>query len=58
MVDNFTLRHLSEYADVSVFECEREDFITFALTELAQDAELAEYGWPSLYRRFLYERDA
>jgi hypothetical protein len=54
-IDKFTIRHLGEYASVSVEHFEREAFVAYALAAIEADPKLIEYGWPGLYQSFMHE---
>jgi hypothetical protein len=51
-MDDFTIQHLQAYVDESVYDDDREGFITYAIRALTDDPALANYGWPSLYRTY------
>jgi len=55
-MDDFTLKHLQTYVDECIFDHDREPFLAWALAQLAEDPGLADYGWPSLYRTWMYDR--
>ena len=52
MIDTYTLKHLQDFADTTAYDDERDAFITYALAALADDPELADYGWTSLLHAF------
>ena len=55
MTDAFTLRHLAYYVDESVWDDEREAFMSWVLAQLADDPTVADVGWSSLYRSWSAE---
>ena len=54
-MDTFTLNHLQAFADTTAYDDEREAFMSYALAALADDPELADYGWRSLFDAFRNE---
>ena len=56
-MDDFTRRHLQEYADHVAFDDEREGFLEYAEQALAEDPDLADYGWPSLFEEYRRHHD-
>lgn len=56
-VDAFTLRHLDEYVDATLWADEADAFTVWARAALADDPTLADMGWPSLYRAWMYRWD-
>lgn len=55
-VDNYTIKHLHQYAEHICFDDEREGFISYTIAALEDDPGLADMGWPGMlkmYRRTL-----
>jgi hypothetical protein len=47
-VDDFTLRHLNEFANAVAFDDERDGFIDYALSSIVDDPGIEDYGWRPL----------
>ena len=52
MIDTHTLKHLQDFADTTAYDDERDAFVMYALAALADDPELANYGWRSMLDAF------
>lgn len=49
-MDDFTWSHLLTWTDDVVYDDQRDAWLDWVSTTLADDPTLADLGWPSLYR--------
>ena len=54
-IDEFTLQHLDRWIETEVHPGEKASFRVWALEELETDSGISNYGWRSLYRRYIDE---